>query len=171
MKNRSSTGFCRSQSEIISKQSLDTVTAMNSKHALVKQKSQCTLVDYSKQSRQVNVDTDVRQRGKSIGDVISGQDLFESSNSSSPKVRVSSGSFFYGQVVAQQQLHAIQKAKPVEKFCRDRKIQSSFSCALQVRDYFERSIQQVIFFIFCCQVCVSVHLYYLIMTLKCQVCV
>ena len=175
MKNQSSTGFSRSQSEISSKQSLDNVTTINSKHAIVKQKSQCALVDYSKHLRQVTTDTDARQRRRSIGDVVSGQDLFESSNSGSPKVRVSSGSFFYGQVVAQQQLHAIQnpikKARPVEKIRRERKIQKSFSCAFQVRDFFDRSTQQVIFFIVFCQLFVSVHLYYLIMTLKCKVCV
>jgi hypothetical protein len=175
MKNQKSTTFSRSQSEISNKQLLDNITLINSKHPLLKQKSQCALVDYSKQLRQVTTSTDARQRTKSTGDVVSGQDLVESSNSCSPKVRVSSGSFFYGQVVAKQKLHAIQnpvkKARPVEKKRGERQIQTSFSCAKQVRDFFEMSKQQVIFCIFFFQLCVSMHLYYVIMNLKCQVCI
>ena len=94
------------------------------------------------------------------------QKLFESSSGNNPKTRVSSGSFFYGQVIAQQKVQATRDAATnVKNVCPDIKTQ----CASKVRDSFKVSMPPVILFVFCCQVFISIHLYILITTLKNQV--
>ena len=95
----------------------------------------------------------------------SAENLFESSSGNNPKTHVSSGTFFYGQVIAQQKIQATRdsakNARPLENVYPDIKT--------QVRDYFEVSMPPVILFVFCCQVVISIHLYILITTLKNQV--
>ena len=154
-----------------SKQSLDNATTMKPTNPFLKQKSLSTMADSSKQSQLVNVDTSIRQRRSAIVGIVCGEKFFENSNDTSPKVHISSGSFFYGQVVAQQQLQATRNQTknggPFENICPDIKTQSTVSCAQQVRDYFKMSMQQVILLGFLCQVCVSLYLYYSIVTLKC----
>jgi len=165
----------KSQPSLIdsSKHMLSNTTTIKVTSPFVKQKSQSSLIDSSKQLNQVNVDTDTRHRRISNVSIVCDKTLLENSNDTSPKVRVSSGSFFYGQVVAQQQLQAkrnsTMNARPFEDVCPDIKTQSRFLGAHQIRSYFDMPIQKVIFLIFWFQVCVSMHMYYLIMTLKCQV--
>jgi len=156
------------------KESLGDVKTTQHKNPFVKQKSQSSLPDSSKQLRQINVDKDFKKRRKSMIQVVVGQDLSEGSNTKSPNVRISSGSLFYSQVVAQQHLQTkcnpIRNAKPAYKVCEDKQTKYIVSYAKQVRDLFEKSIQQVIIFIFFCQLCTSVNLYYLFMTqsFKCE---
>jgi len=99
--------------------------------------------------------------------------LPESTSGSSPKVLVTSGSFLYGEVVAEQKLQAKRNSTtndmPFENVGPHIKTQWSFCVPRKVREYFDMPMQQVIFLIFWAQVCVSMHLYYLIMTLKCPV--
>ena len=171
--SRTSSEFHRSKSEIGTNKQFDSEKTIKPTKPFVKQKSQSTLQDYLKQSQKVNEEKDVWKRRKSVVTVGSGEILPESSNGNSLKVRVSSGSFFYGQVVAQQQLQATRNstknARPFENVGPDIKTQLSFSYAQKLRDYFEMSIQQVIFLVFVCQVCASLYLYYLIITPKSQV--
>jgi len=171
--SHTSSEFHRSKSDIGTKKTLDDAKTMKRTKSFVKENSQSTLQDYLKQSQQINVDKDVWNKRKSVVTVRSGEILPESSNGNSLKVRVSSGSFFYGQVVAQQQLQATRNstknARPFENVGPDIKTQLSFSYARKLRDYLEMSIQQVIFLVFVCQVCASLYLYYLIITLKSQV--
>jgi len=158
-----------------SKQSSSNTTTIKETSPFLKQKSLSNLPDSSKQLHKVNVDTGTWHRRISNSNIVCDETLLKDSNDIRSKVRVSSGSFFYGQVVAQQQLQAIQNstmnARPFENVCPDIKTQSRFFGAHQVRGYFDMPIQQVIFLIFWFQVCVSMHIYYSIMTLKCQLCV
>ena len=171
--SRKSSEFNRSKSEIGTNKQFDSEKTIKPTNPFVKQKSQSTLQDSLKQSQNINADKDVWKRRKSMVSVEPGEMFAESSNGSSPKVRVSSGSYFYGQVVAQQQLQATRNstksARPFENAGPDIKTQLSFSCARKLRDYFEMSMQQVIFFVFVCQVCASLYLYYLIITLQSQI--
>jgi len=158
-----------------SKQSSSNTTTIKETSPFLKQKSLSNLPDSSKQLHKVNVDTGTWHRRISNSNIVCDETLLKDSNDIRSKVRVSSGSFFYGQVVAQQQLQAIQNstmnARPFENVCPDIKTQSRFFGAHQVRGYFDMPIQQVIFLIFWFQVCVSMHIYYSIMTLKYQLCV
>jgi hypothetical protein len=176
-------GISRSLSSGSSKQYLHDSAIMKSKHDLIKQKSHSAILDDSKKSRQ-NKDkslnactknsndtfkpTRVRQRTKSTGDISSEQDILGSDNSVSPKMRVSSGSFFYSQVVAQQQLHAKQNTingvNSAEKAYSNKKSKLPLFWEIQVLAFFEKSATQVVFFIVCCQLCVSMYLYYMIAT-------
>ena len=171
--SRTSSEFHRSKSEICTNKQFDSEKTIKPTTRFVKQKSQSTLQDSLEQSQKINEDKDTWKRQKSVVSIERGEMFAESSNSSSPKVRVSSGSYFYGQVVSQQQLQATRNstknARPFENVGPDIKTQLSFSYAQKLRDYFEMSIQQVIFLVFVCQVCASLYLYYLIITPKSQV--
>ena len=176
-------GIFRSLSSGSSKQSLHDSALMKIQHDLVKQKSHSAILDDSKKSRQ-NKDkslnacskksndtfepTPVRQRTKSIGDICSEQDILGRDNGASPKMRVSSGSFFYSQVVARQKLHAkqntIQGVNSAEKAHSNKKSKLPVFWEIQVLAFFERSAAQVVLFIVCCQLCVIMYLYYMIAT-------
>jgi len=171
--SRTSGEFHRSKSEICTKKQFDYEKTIKPTKRFVKQKSQSTLQDSLKQWQKISEDKDTWKRQKSMVSIERGEMFAESSNGSSPKVRVSSGSYFYGQVVSQQQLQATRNstknARPFENVGPHIKTQLSFSCARKLRDYFKMSMQQVIFFVFVCQVCTSVYLYYLIITLQSQI--
>jgi len=137
----------------------DTVGPSNTKSKLVKQNSLCTMDEYSKHT------------GKALSDIMLERDLFRRTGSSmSPTKRVSSGSSFYGQVVAQQQLQASQNHSKsptlVKKTRLPMEIQRGVSWGEQIRDLLEKPTKLFLFICFC-QACVSVHLYYLMTTMKC----
>jgi len=156
-------------------QLLEKATTIQPKHQFVEQNSMSALEHYPRKSRPAQVDKNDKRQSISTMSCVTAGPICESSSSSSPKVCVSSGSLFYNEVLKQQKMHDVRQsannATPFENTSREIKTPSSLSGARQVGNYSEMSVRQAIFLGFWCNVCVSLHLYYLISTLRCQVCV
>jgi len=180
----------RTISSDVSKQLLHDLTIMNCTRGFIKQKSYSAIFENSKKSRQDHVNNPkpgtsnskknldvahMRHRTKSVSDIVYRPDISGDSYSSSPKVRVSSGSLFYSQVFAQQKLHAkqnpINHVKRVEKVYLNKKNSLFVFFEKQNFAFLEGFAKQNMLSIVCCQLCVNMYLYYLITTLECRVCV
>jgi hypothetical protein len=185
-KNINLNKFSRSYSNFALDPYQNPTTSINVKTDLTKHESQCVVSDYSKESykenvvntpkrKNNNIDTpNTRHRRKSVGDIMCEQNHSGGSSSNSPKVRVSSGSFFYGQVIAKQKLNlipdSIKKVKHVEKYYTDSEIRSKVSYGIPTFYFFKKLDTPAILCIFFCQLCVNANLYYLIWTRDCQIC-
>ena len=156
-------------------QLFEKATTLQPKYQFMKQNSMSDMEHYLEQSQALHVDKNDKRQSISTMSCVTAGPICESSSSSSPKVCVSSGSLFYNEVLKQQKMHDVRQsannATPFENTSREIKTPSSLSGARQVGNYSEMSVRQAIFLGFWCNVCVSLHLYYLISTLRCQVCV
>ena len=156
-------------------QFLEKATTIQPKNQFLKQNSMSALEHHLEQSQALHVDKNNKRHSFPTMSCVTIGQIRESRSSSSPKVRVSSGSLFYNEVLKQQKIHDVRQsannATPFENISPEIKTPSFLSGTRQFGNYSEMSVRQVIFLAFWCNLCFSLHLYYLISTSRCQVCV